>query len=62
VNGGWNLGRDVVIRKCADQADSRIRSARRDQGEIGMLGFTGFGQTVETAAEFDDATAVTQQV
>ncbi len=62
MDGGWDLGRDVVIRKRADQTDGRVRRACRDDGEVGMLGFTGLGQAVEAAAEFDDSAAFTKGV
>src|SRR5262245_32602312 len=57
-----NLGRDVVIRERADQTDGRLRYARGDDREVGMLGFAGLCQTVETATELDDPTAVAQGI
>src|SRR5271169_6794704 len=62
MDGGWDLGRDVVIRERADQTDGRVRRARRDDGEVGMLGFTDLGQAVEPAAELNDLAAFTQCV
>jgi hypothetical protein len=62
VNGGWNLGRDAVARKRACQAHRRTRGAGCDNGEVGMFGFAGISRTVEAAAEFDDATAVSQRI
>ena len=62
MDGGWNLGRDVVIRERANQTDGRVRRARRDDGEVGMLGFADLGQAVEAAAELDDSAAFTQGV
>jgi hypothetical protein len=62
VDGGRDLGRDAVIRERADQTDGRVRRARRDDGEVGMLGFADLGQAVKAAAEFDDSTAFTQGV
>src|SRR5580658_3018746 len=62
MNGGWTLRRDAVIRERADQTDSRVRRARGDDGEVGMLGFADIGETKEAMAEFDDATLFTQGV
>src|ERR1039458_6193631 len=62
MDGGWDLGRDVVVRERADQTDGRVRCARRDYGEVGMLGFADIGQAVEAAAELHDSTALTQGV
>ena len=31
-------------------------------GEVGMLGFLCFGQTIEAAVEFDDSTAIPQGI
>jgi hypothetical protein len=44
VNGGWDLRRYAMIRKCADQAYGRVRRECRDDGEVGVLGFVGFGR------------------
>jgi len=62
VDGGWDLRRYAVIRECADQAYGRVRRACRDDGEVGMLSFVGFGQTVKTAAEFYESSAITKGI
>src|SRR5271166_5688328 len=62
MDGGWDLRRDAVIRERADQTDSRVRRARGDDGEVGMLGFADIGEAEEAAPEFDDATLFTQGV
>lgn len=62
MDRGWDLSSDAVIGECADQADGRVRRACRYYGEVGVVGFAGFGQTIETAAEFDDSAAITQGI
>src|SRR5690606_24584758 len=54
--------RDVVIRERTGQTHGGIRCARRDDGEVGILGFADVGQAVKTAAELDDLAAFTQGI
>ncbi len=62
MDGGWDLGRDIVIRERADQTDRRVWRVRRNDREVGMLGFADLGQAVEAAAKLDDSVAFTQCV
>lgn len=51
-----------MIRKRTDQAYGGIWSARRDHGEVGIIGLAKIGQAVKAPAELDDLTAVTQGI
>src|ERR1700723_1565463 len=62
MDGGWDLGRDAMIRKRTDETNRDVRRAGGDDGEVGMLGFTDIGEAIETATEFDDLPLITQGV
>lgn len=49
VDGGWDL--------CADQADGRVRCARCNLHEVGMLRLADLGQAIEDAAKHERMTA-----
>ena len=62
MDGGWDLSRDAMIRERADETDRDIRRAGSDDEEVGMLSFTDIGEAIETSAELDDMSLITQGV
>ena len=41
---------------------ARVGSSCRYHREVGILGFPGFGQTIETTAEFDNLATISQGI
>jgi hypothetical protein len=58
MNRGWDLGSNAVIGKRTDETNRSGSSARRYFGEVGVLGFPGICEAVETATDFDNLTGL----
>jgi hypothetical protein len=50
----------AAIGERTDETNRNVRRAGSNDGEIGMLRFTDIGQAIETAAELDYLSLVTQ--